>query len=126
MKRNKFIIQPGKICSLDRNNTALKQDSSGIVHVEVLRLVKKGLFGKNVWEVKEADDPTGQSFKCLEEHLFPEGMSIIRFPANIPEFDRRDIKALEDALIYNLPKDTTKRLEALKEKIEFCVHLKEV
>ena len=100
MKR--FIIQPGKICTLDIANIA-KQDDRGISRVVVIKELKTSIFSKRQFLVRPVDedgnidDSLVNEFKVNEEFLFPDGMCIIRYPSDIPVLNNEDLNAVENA-----------------------------
>lgn len=132
--KEKFILRPGKICTLDKDNI-LKQDEYGTIFVEIVRQVpKKSLFGPRFFEIIGADDDKVKlpnSVVVPETLLSPEGMSVIRYPADNPVVNNKDIWALDIAIkfitdpknsfIDNSDKDRSvvNRLKSLMEKLKY-------
>lgn len=101
---NKSIIQPGKICTFDPLNVS-KQADSGITLVRLIERVKFKFFGKSLWKVCPYLDTNGEeSFICPEYLLYPEGMTVIRYPADTPTFNELDLRAL-DIIMNQFEKD---------------------
>lgn len=101
---NRTILQPGKICTFDPLN-AYKQADSGILHVRLVERVKYKLFGKSLWKVcPYLDVNDDNSFVCPEYLLYPEGMAVIRYPADTPTFNEIDLRAL-DIIMNQFEKD---------------------
>lgn len=125
-------IQPGRICTLDPYNI-LKQDDIGVVYVRVVKRIKFKLFKKSIWEVVDLENE-GDVYKIPEYLLYPEGMSVIRYPMDLPTFNDIDldlctrlIDSFEgDSETITLRKSDLNRLKALTEKIRLCISLKEV
>lgn len=132
--KEKFVLQPGKICTLDKNNT-LNQNDNGVVFVEIIQEVSKTkLFGPRMFKViGAANDKVKMPEPIIvpETLLHPEGMSIIRYPSDNPVVNNKDIWALDIVLnfitdsnshfIDNSDKDKSviHRLRALKEKLKY-------
>lgn len=142
MKRSKFIIQPGKICTFDAKNF-LKRDSDSVMIVEVLALVKYKPFGKSIWSVKGAAGDEyilPQPINVPEFLLSPYGMTVIRNPTDFPVINDNDIKLLKDIIFYfdnppsgesgltvlTIKEESLKRLKALLEKIELAKSMRDV
>lgn len=143
MKR--FIIQPGKICTIDPANIA-KQNDKGIVRVIVVKEVKTPLFSKKQFLVKPIDDSgnidldLAAEFKVNEEFLFPDGMCIIRYPSDIPVINNMDLDAVESTIsllngeVFNfLSTDKRKiasmcanRLSMIADKFKYYMKVQEV
>lgn len=147
---NRTILQPGKICTFDPLN-AYKQADSGILHVRLVERVKYKLFGKSLWKVcPYLDANEDNAFVCPEYLLYPEGMAVIRYPADTPTFNELDLQTLEIVVknfdkAYNNAKETyhssyndsssyvrsvtpkdIDRLKAIMEKIDLSIKMKEV
>lgn len=125
-------IQPGRICTLDPYNI-LKQDDIGVVYVRVVKRIKFKLFKKSIWEVVDLENE-GDVYKIPEYLLYPEGMSVIRYPMDLPTFNDIDLDLCTrlvdsfegDSETITLRKSDLNRLKALTEKIRLCISLKEV
>lgn len=138
-----FILQPGKICTLDINNIA-KQDENGIIRVVIVKQIKTPLFSQKQFLVKPIDEDGSindkNEFKVNEEFLFPDGMCVIRYPSNIPVINNMDLDAVETARnllngdVFNfLSADKRKiasicanRLSVITEKFKFYMKIQEV
>ena len=139
MKSEKFILQPGIVCTFDRNNL-LKKDDTELIFVEIVEEIpKKNMFGPRWFKVIGTGDDTNKlkdPVEVPETLLSPSGMVVIRYPSDIPVINSNDIKALEDTInVFNYPPSLTvngnnnpivKRLHALKEKLEFYLRSMEV
>lgn len=139
--KEKFILQPGKICTLDKDNV-LKQDEHGTIFVEIVREVPKAkLFGPKMYEVVGAGKDKvkmPQPVVVPETILSPEGMAVIRYPSDNPVINNNDIWALNIAInfitnprnsfIDNSDKDKSviHRLKALMEKLKYYSSTNEV
>lgn len=143
---NRTILQPGKICTFDPLNV-FKQSDSGVLHVRLIKRIKFRLFGKSIWKVcPYLDINDNESFNCPEFLLYPEGMAVVRYPADSPTFNEHDLQTLEIIIknfdrAYNgssspnndlsnyvrsvTPKDID-RLKAITEKIALSIKMKEV
>lgn len=138
MKREKFILQPGKICTFDANNLLKKNEITGIIMVEIVEEIpKRKLFGPRWFKVIGAGKDQyklPEPIEVPETFLTPVGMSIIRNPANFPTVSNLDINALDyvikslenpaDMIVIN--KNTISRLKALREKMRFYISFTEV
>lgn len=138
MKREKFILQPGKICTFDTNNLLKKNEITGIIMVEIVEEIpKRKLFGPRWFKVIGAGKDQyklPEPIEVPETFLTPVGMSIIRNPANFPTVSNLDINALDyvikslenpaDMIVIN--KNTISRLKALREKMRFYISFTEV
>lgn len=138
MKREKFILRPGKVCTFDAENILKKNELNGVITVEIVEEIpKKKLFGPRWFKVigvgKDAYK-LPESVDVPETFLSPSGMSVIRNPANFPAVNNLDIQAL-DYVIKSLenPTDmvvinnkTIARLKALREKMYFYNSFTEV
>ena len=123
MPRERFVIRPGKICVVDRDNKS-EQDATGAIVVEVIRKTP-GLFSRT-WMVRDVDhDPEGKYlFACNEKYLDPVGMNVLRYRADIPVINEVDINTLKNIIEdYKQPmkitEKTIKNLQALLVKLEF-------
>ena len=138
MKREKFILRPGKICVFDANNALKKSEISGIITVEIIEEIpKKRLFGPRWFRIiGTANDlyKLPEPIETPETFLSPSGMVVIRNPDNFPTVSNLDIQAL-DYVIKSLenPRDmivinnkTISRLKALREKMNFYISFTEV
>lgn len=139
--REKFILQPGKICTFDKDNK-LKKDVNGIIFVEIVEEVQRNkLFGPRQFKVIGAGSDKiklPDPIVVPETLLSPEGMSVIRFPEDNPVVNNRDIWALDIAIrfitspqsnfIDNSYKDKSviNRLNALMEKLKYYMKANEV
>lgn len=135
---NKDKITPGSVCVVDKDNK-LKLDVTGKFKVQIIKLVRKRTFKTAaLWEVQDLQG--GPNIVIPEDLLTPcdDTMCVIRFPLDMPIFNDNDIKGIDDAIIiikaYNATKisdgklcdATLKRLNALKEKMEFNMKMREV
>ena len=147
MRREKFIIQPGKICTFDAKNR-LKKDVDSIIHVEVVKRVKYRPFGKSIWTVKATmgDELYLRSpgcFNVYEYLLSPIGVTVIRNPSDFPEVSEKDIKLLDELIYYfehppvsyyenvktnylTIKPESLERLKAFREKIVHAITLRDV
>lgn len=126
---NKFLI-PGKICAFDPYNE-LNVDERFFTEVEIVKRIKYRPFGKSMWLVT----PINGAYKshpvpeCL---LYPSGMSIIRNPLDLPQFNDLDLDVISRVISgfegdnLTLKKSELNRLQALKEKISLALKYKEV
>lgn len=125
----KFKPMPGMVCTVDPDNR-LRQDSTDVQIVSVIRRRKYKPFGNSLWEVRNLDsDNSVDVFICQEKLLFPTNMVINRLPVDLPIITQNDIAILETAItglcnIYN--KQTLDKIRALKEKLEFYKSMREV
>ena len=135
--REKFILQPGKVCTFDCKN-ALNQDENGIIFVEIIEEIpKKSLFGPRWFKIKATGDDEFKlpdPIEVPENALKPEGMVVVRYPANFPSINNLDVDAL-GVLVKAIdnPSEAIKftpaminRLRALHEKLDFFSKLTEV
>ena len=138
-----FILQPGKICTLDPANVA-NQYENGIYRVIIVKQIKTPLFSKKQFIVKPVDEcgniDDEVELTVNEEFLFPDGMCIIRYPSNLPVINDKDLDSVETALdllngpIFNLlSTDKRKiasmcadRLSAIAEKFKYYMKIQEV
>lgn len=138
MKREKFILQPGKICTFDAKNVLKKNELDGVITVEIVAEVpKKKLFGPRWFTIVGVDKDAQklpEPIEVPETFLSPIGMVVIRNPANFPAVNNLDVQAL-DYVIKSLenPRDmivinnnTLSRLKALREKMQFYISFTEV
>lgn len=139
--KEKFVLCPGKICTLDKDNT-LKQDEHGTIFVEIVREVpRKKIFGPRLFEIIGAGDDKVKMLNPIivpETLLSPEGMSVIRYPSDNPVVNNSDVWALGIAInfitdpknnfIDNSDKDRSvvHRLKALMEKLKYYTSSNEV
>lgn len=94
MRNNKYII-PNKICTFDPNNH-YKQSTTGLISVRVLRMVKNNLIKNNrFWEVEDIENPDNK-YIVRELYLYPDGMSVVRYPLDMPAFSDEDIKCIKN------------------------------
>lgn len=138
-----FILQPGKICTIDPSNVA-NQNDKGVVRVIIVKEIKTPLFCKKQFLVKPIDEygdiVDGYEFKVNEEFLFPDGMCVIRYPSDVPFINTMDLDAVESALnllnsdAFNfLSSDKRKiasmcanRLSMIIEKFKYYMKIQEV
>lgn len=141
MKREKFILQPGKICTIDKNNV-FKQGPDGLVYVEIVKKTRRyKLFGPMFYMVKGALEDTDKLKQPIEVPatiLSPAGMSVIRYPSDIPTINAIDLDAMMHVIQYltdankcdfmklDTEKKLTRRVIALTEKLRFYISLSEV
>ena len=132
-------IKPEMICIYDASNEK-KQDLTGVLNVQVLKLVQKGIIhANNIWEVKSIEGVNPQPFNCHEKYLTPSEniKCVVRNPIDMPVFNQKDIDGLDQAImiIKSYSHNTSdkgicdmsiNRLEAMKEKIKFNMSLREV
>lgn len=134
MKKEKFVIQPGKICTLDPENI-FKQNDMGTIHVEIIERVKWKPFGGSIWRVRDTMNDDVPILSVPEKLLFPYGMSVIRNPLNLPIFNRMDLHAI-NTIIYGIEnpdpsnneeiQKNINRLKAVENKIRLAISLTEV
>ena len=136
---DKKKIEPGIICVYDSKNEN-KQDITGILNVQVLKLIEKKLINhENIWEVKSIDSINPQPFTCKERFLTPSEkiVCVVRNPIDMPTFNQKDIDGIDQAIMIiksyshntsdrGICDMTLNRLEAMKEKIKFNMSLREV
>lgn len=97
--REKFVIRPGKVCSLDPVVNRAGLTDNDPLYVTVKKLVKWRPFGRSTWEVEYTNiDGKISTFSCSERALAPEGMSFIRYPGDSPYFSAKDSKVLGDLI----------------------------
>lgn len=139
--KTKFILQPGKICTFDKDNN-LKKDINSVIFVEIVEEVPKAtLFGPRQFKVIGAGDDKiklPDPVIVPETLLSPEGMAVIRFPEDNPVINTKDIWALDIAIRFitapqnnftdNSDKDKSviNRLNALREKLKYYLKSNEV
>lgn len=150
----KFKVQAGMVCAFDPGNMINQRDSE-ITHVLIHNKVKHRFRGKSVWLVQNADDIHSDVFTCPEYLLKPINASVMRFPANVPEFNDLDIDTLEYFAKLLSREETLKflckthnelanpfdihsnysisdmekkvnRLKAIYDKIKFCKELRDI
>ena len=139
-----FILQPGKICTIDPANIA-NQTELGIHRVIIIREVRTPLFSQRKFIVKPVDDDGNivddMEFETNECFLFPDGMCIIRYPSKMPMINQMDLDAVEVAhslinsgLTFNqmgndkrrLASICAERLSAIAEKFKYYMDVQEV
>lgn len=142
MNSKKFILQPGKICTLDPMNF-LNFTVNGPIFVEIIEEVKhkQGFLKPKIryFKVVGAGDDLSKlpsPIEVPETYLYPEGMSVIRFPSEFPVINNMDIRALEIIISYlpqsnfvdnaDAKKSVYARLNALLDKLKFYSKLDEV
>lgn len=130
-------IKPGMICAYDIKNEN-KKDVTDILSVEIISLVKRSMFNSssNIWLVKDIELYNAEEFECEERFLTPTSektIFIIRNPIDMPVFNKKDLNCLESSInllkSYNKNpsiKCVTDRLEGMREKILFCMNMREV
>lgn len=131
--RHNSVFQEGKICVIDTKNI-FKQPVYGTIQVELIDKVKSKPFGGTLWRVRDVMDPYAETLTVPEKYLYPDGMSVVRYPINLPQFNNLDTAAL-DKIIDSLngkedsitvSKKDIDRLMALREKIRLSISLTEV
>ena len=132
---SKFVLQPGKVCTFDPYNT-LNEDRRGPILVEILQELKTTFFQPKAFLVQSLNDSgerIGSPFKVSEELLYPDGMTVIRNPSNIPVVNHMDYNVVHSAIdylgnLFDKENDTITRnsisycitrLKALEEKFNF-------
>lgn len=139
--KEKFILQPGKVCTFDCKNS-LNQNENGIIFVEIVEEIpKKSLFGPRWFIIRGTGDDAFKlpdPIEVPEGYLKPEGMVVVRNPANFPTINNLDVDALasmikfldnpldNQALMNITNKKTINRLKALHEKLDFFSRMMEV
>ena len=135
--KEKFILQPGKVCTFDCRNV-LNQDENGIIFVEIVNEIpKKKPFGPRWFAIKGTGSDAFKlpnPIEVPENALKPEGMVVIRNPANFPHINNLDVDALGLILkaidnpseAINISVKNIDRLRALHEKLDFFCRLTEV
>ena len=139
--REKFILQPGKICTFDKDNK-LKKDINSVIFVEIVEEVPKGkLFGPRYFKIVGTGDDRiklPEPIVVPETLLSPEGMAVIRYPDDNPVINNKDLWALNIAIDFitspqnnfvdNSDKDKSvvARLLALREKLKYYLKSNEV
>lgn len=122
-------VFPGMAYAFDPYNKGGAKETS-IMHVITIKKVKNKMFGNSLWEVRDLDSENSKSFIVKESSLYPKNISLVRFPDDLPSFNDKDIGALEGAIeileTLTVAKDDTKRLKALKAKIELCLKMREL
>lgn len=135
MKSEKFIIQPGKVCTYDPTNINGQDDVIGFSRVLVSAIKPKSLFKPRMIVCTPIDQDgyiTDTQIVVPEYMLKPDGFMIIRNPVNVPVVNNVDIAALDifiKAMNDNnvtLTKNHLQRLKALREKLNFYVQSTEV
>lgn len=135
MKSEKFIIQPGKVCTYDPTNINGQDDVIGFSRVLVSAIKPKLLFKPRMIVCTPIDQDgyiTDTQIVVPEYMLKPDGFMIIRNPVNVPVVNNVDIAALDifiKAMNDNnvtLTKNHLQRLKALREKLNFYVQSTEV
>lgn len=134
-KRQKFIIQPGKVCTFDAENHGKADELFSIKRVLVLEVVKKSIFKPRMVICAPIDEnglAIGDNICVPESVLKPDGFMIIRYPVSSPVISNIDVDTLQ-SVINILQQSTTdvssaqiQRLQALNEKLNFYVRSKEV
>lgn len=135
MKSEKFIIQPGKVCTYDPININGQDDVIGFNRVLVSAIKPKSLFKPRMIVCTPIDQDgyiTDVQIVVPEYMLKPDGFMIVRNPVNAPIVNNVDIatldifiKAMNDSNV-TLTKNHLQRLEALREKLNFYVQSTEV
>ena len=72
--RERFILQPGKICTIDPNNVA-NQTTEGITRVVIVKEIPTSIFKQRKFLVKPIRDNCEieeLAFETNEEFLFPD------------------------------------------------------
>lgn len=139
--KEKFILQPGKICTFDKDNK-LKKDVNSVIFVEIVEEVAKSkLFGPRQFKIVGAGDDRiklPEPVVVPETLLSPEGMAVIRYPEDNPVINNKDLWALKIAINFitspqnnftdNSDKDKSviARLYALQEKLKYYLKTNEV
>lgn len=119
-KREKFVIQPGKICTLDAKNL-LKRDTTGTILVEVLGAAKHKEIGMPWWNIVGCGpdrDIMPEPIEVPEFLLSPDGMVVIRNPTDFPIINDKDIALLKELIHYfeNPPKDKGITILSIKDE----------
>lgn len=135
MKSEKFIIQPGKVCTYDPTNIGKQDDVIGFNRVLVSSIRPKSLFKPRMIVCTPIDQDgylTDVQIVVPEYMLKPDGFMIVRNPVNTPIVNNVDIaaldifiKAMNDSNV-TLTKNHLQRLKALREKLNFYVQSTEV
>ena len=135
MKSEKFIIQPGKICTYDYSNVHKQDELNSINRVLVTEVVRKSIFKPRIVRcipIDEHGNIIGSEIIVYETMLKPVGFMIIRNPVNAPVVNNIDlsvldviIKATEDESI-GITDNHIQRLKSLREKLSFYVQSTEV
>lgn len=119
----------GMVCSVDPENK-LNQDTTGIMAVELLNIVKKRHFGKTIWLCKNLDEYSNiKTIQVQERLLQPINMSLLRIPVDTPVINSNDLKVLSGAISYMESHNVTGAINDLKtlyEKLEFYNKFREV
>lgn len=133
---SKLKIIPGMCCSVDPKNE-LKAKETGVTHVIAVRRIKKKPFRNSIWQVRDFDAADNAPMMEIEEfRLWPENMSLIRYPDDMPTVNGADLEALEKAIkffdehksILHLigEKEDCKRLKALHAKLKYYYEMRDV
>ena len=130
----------GGVYTLDKENKR-GVDSTHESRVIALFCLKKRLFKPNVWVCCDVDDyiqsngnvDESMYIKVLESSLHPCNTTLIRYNPSTPTFSIIDLKRLDNAInmINRIQNDknseaVAKSLNALREKIELTVKMREV
>lgn len=129
-------VVPGMCCAINPKNE-LAQKENDITHVVVIRRVKKKPFRNSIWQVRDFDSAdNAPTMEIPEWRLWPENMSLIRYPDDMPTINGADIEALEKAIeffeshksILHLinEKEDCKRLKALRAKLKYYYEMRDV
>lgn len=133
---SKLKIIPGMCCSVDPKNE-LKAKETGVTHVIAVRRIKKKPFRNSIWQVRDFDAADNAPMMEIEEfRLWPENMSLIRYPDDMPAINGADMEAFDKLLkfIDELPKicegligeKECRRLKALHAKLKYYYEMRDV
>lgn len=126
-------IIPGMCCSIDPKNE-LKEKETSITHVVVIKRVKKRPFRNSIWQVRDIDvTDTTSTMELPEWRLWPENMTIIRYPDDMPSINAMDIGVIDRIIQLSnnspgifLNNNEIKRLKALHTKLKYYHEMRDV
>lgn len=134
-KCERFIIQPGKVCTFDAENAGRADELFSIKRVLVLDVKRKSIFKPRMVlcaPINENGLAIGDNVWIPECLLKSDGFMIIRYPISSPVISNIDVDTLQ-SVINILQRSTTdvssaqiQRLRALNEKLNFYVRSKEI
>lgn len=136
---SKLKVIKGMCCSIDPFNE-LKEKETGVTHVIVLERVKKRPFRNSIWRVQDFDTPgSTKTMDIVEWRLWPENMSLIRYPDDMPTINNADLKAIDalikladdDAMLQEfvikcVGEENFNRFKALQVKLKYYYEMRDV
>ena len=129
-------VIPGMCCAIDPKNE-LAQKENDVTHVVAIRRIKKKPFRNSIWEVRDFDSAdNAPTMEIPEWRLWPENMSLIRYPDDMPTINGADMEAMDKLVkfINSQPtickdligEEEAKRLKALHAKLKYYYEMRDV